>query len=175
MKQAEDIVIVGAGPSGAYCAFELARQGIYPTIFDHSHPREKPCGGGISPPVIRKFPFIEKFRSQGFTFGNFNIISCTDLRVLTKGLENGFSISRRCFDEGILHMATQNGAKLIEEKVIGIQRKGNCWNIKTNKRLLSAKVLVGADGVNSIVRRKTISPISKENLALTFGYITTPV
>ncbi|HLC00181.1 MAG TPA: NAD(P)/FAD-dependent oxidoreductase [Candidatus Bathyarchaeia archaeon] len=173
MNQIEDAVIVGSGPAGAHCASELTRQGVYPVIFDHSHPREKPCGGGISPPVIQMFPFVEMFRSSGLTFGDFKLISCTDIQVVTKGLENGFSISRRYFDQGILDMARQNGARLIKEKVLDVQKKGKIWHIKTIKTTLSAKVLVGADGVNSIVRRKTVGPISRENLALTFGYLAT--
>jgi len=172
MKRVEDVLIVGSGPAGAYCAFNLARQGIKPIIFDHSHPREKPCGGGISPPVLKKFPFVEKFRSKGFTFGNFKIISCIDTQVMTKSLENGFCISRKCFDQEILDMALQNGAKIIPEKVLDVQKRGKTWNVVTNKRIFSTKVLVGADGVNSIVRRKTVGPISIENLALTFGYFT---
>jgi flavin-dependent dehydrogenase len=115
MEPIEDIGIVGGGPAGAYFAYELARQGLKPTIFDHSHPREKPCGGGISPPLIAKFPFVEKFRPKGLVFGLFKIISCIDTEVMTKGLENGFSISRLYFDQQILDMATQNGAKLIKE------------------------------------------------------------
>ncbi|MHA2408185.1 MAG: geranylgeranyl reductase family protein [Candidatus Ranarchaeia archaeon] len=173
MKQSEDVVIVGGGPSGAYCAFNLARQGIEPVILDQSHPREKRCGGGISPAVLKKFPFVEKFRSRGFTFGNFKIISCIDTQVITKSLENGFCISRKCFDQGILEMAIQNGAKIVKEKVLDVREKGKIWNVITNKTIFSTKVLVGADGVNSIVRRKTVGPISTENLALTFGYITT--
>src|SRR5213083_1815311 len=43
-----DIAIVGAGPAGARAAYVLARGGARVTIFDASHPREKPCGGGVT-------------------------------------------------------------------------------------------------------------------------------
>src|SRR5205809_4582997 len=43
-----DIAIVGAGPAGSWAAYALARRGARVTIFDASHPREKPCGGGVT-------------------------------------------------------------------------------------------------------------------------------
>src|SRR5260370_2208164 len=43
-----DVAIVGAGPAGARAAYGFARRGARVTIFDGSHPREKPCGGGVT-------------------------------------------------------------------------------------------------------------------------------
>src|SRR5204863_8336490 len=43
-----DVAIVGAGPAGSWAAYHLARRGARVTIFDPSHPREKPCGGGVT-------------------------------------------------------------------------------------------------------------------------------
>ena len=42
------IAIIGAGPAGAMAAVRLARAGASVTMFDPSHPREKPCGGGLT-------------------------------------------------------------------------------------------------------------------------------
>lgn len=172
MKHIEDVLIVGGGPAGAYCAYNLANQGIKTVILDHSHPREKPCGGGISPPVLEKFPFLEKFRSRGLTFGSFKIFSCIDTQVITRSLENGYCISRKLFDQRILEMALENGASLISEKVLNVQKRGKTWNVITDKSVFATNILVGADGVNSVVRSRTAGPISAENLALTFGYLT---
>src|SRR3954463_1534782 len=43
-----DVAIIGAGPAGARAAWRLARAGARVALFDGSHPREKPCGGGIT-------------------------------------------------------------------------------------------------------------------------------
>src|SRR3954468_17685254 len=43
-----DVAVVGAGPAGAWVARCLARSGARVAIFDASHPREKPCGGGVT-------------------------------------------------------------------------------------------------------------------------------
>jgi geranylgeranyl reductase family protein len=174
MKHVEDVVIVGGGPAGANCALDLTKYGIYPSLIDYSHPREKPCGGGISPQIIQKFPFVENFRTEGFSFDSYRIISCTNNQVISKERKNGFCISRRIFDQGILNIAIEKGTKLIREKVVDLDWKGNHWQIKTNRNILSSKIVVGADGVNSIVRHKTIGRISPENLALTFGYLASP-
>ena len=43
-----DIAIAGAGPAGEWAAARLATDGAHVALIDGSHPREKPCGGGVT-------------------------------------------------------------------------------------------------------------------------------
>src|SRR5882672_438129 len=47
-SQVNDVVVVGGGPAGSWTARTLAMLGARVTIVDGSHPREKPCGGGVT-------------------------------------------------------------------------------------------------------------------------------
>jgi flavin-dependent dehydrogenase len=47
-----EVGIVGAGVAGSCCAQVLGKEGIKVAIFDHSHPREKPCGGLIDYRIV---------------------------------------------------------------------------------------------------------------------------
>lgn len=169
----DKVLIVGGGPAGSYCGLSLAERGIYPTILDHSHPREKPCGGGLTVTAIEKFPFLNSYRKEGNDSEKLEIITPSGKRI--EGERKGFNISRQFLDKEILNTAVKKGAKLIEEKVIAIGYSNDCWKIKTKKQSLSAKILVGADGVLSIARKRLIGPITHENLNLTFGYMVTGV
>jgi flavin-dependent dehydrogenase len=103
------------------------------------------------------------------------IISPDGSQVKLQGVRQGFNISRQIFDENLLNMATNSGAKLIREKVTEIKRRKRFWEVRTNKQSLSTRILVGADGVNSLVRRKTIGSIPREELGIAYGYIATGV
>ncbi|HXK08875.1 MAG TPA: FAD-dependent oxidoreductase, partial [Vicinamibacteria bacterium] len=51
-----EVAVVGAGPAGSLLAHHLARDGAAVTVFDASHPREKPCGGGVTSRALRLLP-----------------------------------------------------------------------------------------------------------------------
>src|SRR5712691_1823573 len=55
------ILVVGAGPAGATAARTLALAGVGVRLLDRAaFPRNKPCGGGISARVLRRFPYLER-------------------------------------------------------------------------------------------------------------------
>lgn len=164
------IVIVGGGPAGAFCAYNLAKNGLHPIIFDDSHPREKPCGGGLSPHAQERFPFL-KFISIPKRNGNrIEVISPKNKKIIIRGKKTCIAISRLQFDRHILKMALNEGAELIKERVLDIEKNKNYWSIKTKNRKMIANVLIGADGANSLIRKKIIGPLKKEDLSLAFGY-----
>jgi geranylgeranyl reductase family protein len=165
------VAIVGAGPAGSNCALELAQKGANVCLFDNSHPREKVCGGGISDSVVERFPFVSTLDYEQNAIRRFKIIFADKIQT-TILPHKAFNASRKAFDNALLNLALKNGARIIKERVISVNTdsSGN-WIIRTSEGLFSAEIIVGADGVNSIVRRKIISPIPPSELAITCGYL----
>ena len=54
------VLVVGAGPAGATAARTLAAAGVAVRLLDRAaFPRNKPCGGGISVRILRRFPYLD--------------------------------------------------------------------------------------------------------------------
>jgi geranylgeranyl reductase family protein len=165
------VAIVGAGPAGSYCAYKLAENDNYPIIFDYSHPREKPCGGLTSTSAQEFFPFLKTLPIAHCERSTITLISPSGRKLIIRFRKGKIvSFSRLKFDQYLLNMAVYGGADLIEEKVIGLERKYGWWKVRTQKQSYAVKILVGADGVNSMVRRNIIGSLSKKDKGLCFGY-----
>ncbi len=166
----EDIVIVGGGPAGAYLGYLLAQNGLHPVIFDHTHPREKPCGGGISYLALHKFPIIKKATDIKGIGRKIKIIapSGSESKVGSGYL---LGISRLKLDKFLLDLAINTGAIHIPEKVIDVIDKEDQWIVRTSNRAIKTKLLIGADGTNSIVRKKVIGPFNKKDITFTYSYL----
>lgn len=167
-----EVAIVGGGPAGSYCAYCLAQNDVYPVIFDHTHPREKPCGGLVSPLAQKLFPFLKEVPIEHCERNRIYFISPYGKRVCLSSRKGKFlCFSRLKLDQFLVNMAVNEGAELIEEKVISVRRKRDLWKVKTTRQSYIVKTLIGADGVNSLVRRSIIGPLSKVDKGICYGYL----
>lgn len=169
MPNTFEIGIVGAGVAGSSCAQVLGRAGVKVAIFDNSHPREKPCGGLIEDRVVEEFDIpeelleneVKRWLAERFKF-----------RVKLFLKPPMFLISRKDFDYYLLQRALKNkSVALFDEKVSQVTKGENGWILKTNKdRCVEVKVLIGADGCSSLIRKHVLRPIPPQFLATSVGY-----
>ena len=162
-----EVAIVGGGPAGSSCASELAKNGVDTILFDHSHPREKPCGGAITQRIFEDFEIpknvIEKYVDWLI------LESPSGHRVEIHSDNLGIVVMRKKFDYFLFSQAKKL-IETVEEKVIDVKKDGIYWHIKTTGNNFKAKILIGADGCPSLIRGKVFKPIPKEFLGQTFGY-----
>jgi len=167
-----EIAVVGGGPAGSHCAYCLAASSLYPVIFDHTHPREKPCGGLVTPFAQRLFPFLKKLPIKHGEKSKLHLISPSGRQARLSTRKSKIrTFSRLKFDQFLVNMAVDKGAELIKEKVIALGRRKDFWEVETTRQSYRVKILIGADGVNSLVRRSTIGPLSKMDKGVCCGYL----
>lgn len=154
-----DVAIIGAGPGGAYCAKTLAEKGLKVLILDKKKfPGGKPCGGLISNKALKAIKddciseYILKIRHNSV----YKIIltsSKTEL-FLQRDDAVGVVVRRKEFDESLIDMAMDSGAKFMDncEYKFHTAHKG-FYEIHTTRGTVSSDYLIGADGVFSRVAR----------------------
>jgi len=154
-----DVVVAGAGPSGATAAYYLAKQGKSVALVDRAKfPREKACGGGLC-------VHIEEFEHIMSNWDDFLESKC--LRGIVYGPEFlpvdyvsekpfFYNIRRLQFDNKLVEYAVAEGATLIEgiavkdfevseEKVVVKLRNGE---------EISGEVIIGAGGSYDLVSKR---------------------
>src|SRR6185503_8249601 len=105
------VLVVGAGPAGATAARTLARAGVTVRLLDRSNfPRNKPCGGGISLRVLKRFPYLERELGRIATHRVARLHlegPCGASAIIDAGEPAALMIRRAEFDELLVSLAVQ--------------------------------------------------------------------
>ncbi|MEL7107341.1 MAG: geranylgeranyl diphosphate reductase [Pseudomonadota bacterium] len=152
-----DAIVVGAGPSGAAAAEDLARSGAKVAFIDRAG-RIKPCGGAIPPRLIADFDIPDSQIVAKISTAR--MISPTQ-RAVDIPIENGFvgMVDREHFDEFLRVRASKAGAHRNTGTFLRIERDGDGTHVvyrdkvSGNEMRLTGKFIIGADGARSNVAR----------------------
>ncbi|MBI1846264.1 MAG: NAD(P)/FAD-dependent oxidoreductase [Candidatus Rokubacteria bacterium] len=170
-----DVVIVGGGPAGALAGITLARSGVRAVLLDKKRfPRDKPCGGGIRHSVFRRFPDLADHLKRSVelhTVSRVLMESPSGARVLAEDDGPLYLMLRRIeLDAALLDRARAAGVEVVEEARVSAVRVGPAEAVveAIDGRRWRARVVIGADGVNSIVARAAglFDESAKEMLAI---------
>lgn len=164
-----DVCIVGAGPSGVCTSLMLSKLGISHHLIDKEEfPRDKTCGDGLILHVFKALKIIDKRLLEEFLscpkFLNTNDINfyvSNDTRIKVREQEDFkhapmFYGKRIDFDYFLLKKVNKEFTELhLGNGVVGVEnsKTGVLLKLKDGKEILT-KMVVGADGMNSIVSKK---------------------
>ncbi|SMG13053.1 geranylgeranyl reductase family [Marivirga sericea] len=165
-----DLLIVGAGPAGFACAYQLRNQDLKIAIIDQAtFPRDKICGDALSADVVNQLyrmeeslgekfeKFAEKIDSHGVRFVAPNHTSLAiNYQNPNQGNAAGYISKRLDFDHFLFQeIENQSNVEIFQgEKVLDILSSSDGIELNTATAKFSGSIIVGADGAHSIVNRK---------------------
>ncbi len=184
-----DVMIAGGGPAGAWAARALARAGARVAVFDASHPREKPCGGGLTARALALVePVLEEGRVPVVNVERIRFeapprqadpyptrpgpapFALVDLLRAGAVLPRPLAIvSRQTFDGALLDACRRAGATVVPERVVDVEATATDVRVRTAHHEFRAAFLLGADGAAGVVRQRLASTLPRRQVSIATG------
>ena len=151
-----DVLVVGMGPAGATAAYQLSKAGLSVLGLDKAtHPRYKVCGGGLSARIDRILEEDYKSVVEHTVYGIQFSYRGADPFFLDSSSPIAYMVMRDRFDHFLLEKARRVGSEVHEsEPVTSCRQLSDGIEVTTDRGRYLAKVLIGADGANSLVAQQ---------------------
>ena len=175
-----DVLVVGAGPAGSSIALRLARAGVGVKLLDAAvFPRSKPCGDCLSPgasPLLAELGALGRVAARAGRLRGWRIVTSGGREAVgrfgaaradggaastARAPSTGLALPRRELDAQLLAAAVEAGAELEEglRTFALLRENGRVTGVKVRDREgrvreRRARVVVGADGLRSVVARR---------------------
>jgi geranylgeranyl reductase family protein len=169
------VIVVGGGPAGSSTAFFLAKHGVDVTILDRARfPRDKACSEYMSPEasrILERMNALDAIERGGAAQLNGMRVHAPNGAVIhgefkaSHGFrghrDQGLAVRRTILDALLLERAQAAGARLIQQcRVTDLVRDssgriaGVVTSAASRERALTAQLVIGADGLRSVVGRR---------------------
>ena len=162
-----DVLVVGTGPAGNTVALTCARAGLRVLLIEREAlPRRKVCGGGLSPRALQALPLaidpVVEQRIEGLWLG-----TSPQGPLLKRLPKPGAMVRRETFDHFMALAAREAGATLEDRcAFLDFEREpGGLVRVITSQGEVRTRILVGADGVHSAVRKKALPTCKVKTVA----------
>lgn len=167
-----DVAVIGAGPAGSAAAKRCAEAGLVTALFEKEKlPRDKVCSGMIVSPVAQRlvrevFGEVPKEVLADPYYYKGQMIYVPGAKPLS--IENPMPVGwRRNIDFWMTQKAVNAGVKVYDQcRIINVSADQDRLRVnfirEEEESSISASYVIGADGVQSVVRRSTF-PALKVN------------